>query len=72
MVIAKRFAAHASTRNALKRVIREAFRHRRLQLPPQDYVLRLHSKVAPMSLTALKRLARAEVDAHFARIKPRE
>ncbi|CAM4190216.1 ribonuclease P protein component [Bordetella tumbae] len=72
MVIAKRFAAHASTRNALKRVIREAFRHRRLQLPPQDYVLRLHSKVAPMSLTALKRLARAEVDAHFARLKPRE
>jgi len=72
MVIAKRFAAHASTRNALKRVIREAFRHCRLQLPPQDYVLRLHGKVAPMSLTALKRLARTEVDAHFARVKPRE
>lgn len=72
MVIAKRFAAHASTRNALKRVIRESFRHCRLQLPPQDYVLRLHSKLAPMSLTALKRAARAEVDAHFARIRPRE
>ena len=70
MVIAKRFAAHASTRNALKRVIRESFRHRRLQLPPQDYVLRLHSKIAPQSLTALKRLARAEVDAHFSRVKP--
>lgn len=72
MVIAKRFAAHASTRNALKRVIREAFRHQRLQLPPRDYVLRLHTKVAPMSLTALKQLARAEVDAHFARIGRRE
>ena len=70
MVIAKRYAAHASTRNALKRVIREAFRHRRLELPPQDYVLRLHSKPAPATLTSLKRLARAEVDAHFARVRP--
>jgi len=70
MIIAKRYAAHATTRNALKRVIREAFRHRRLQLPPQDYVLRLHSKPPASSLTALKRLARAEVDAHFARVKP--
>ena len=72
MVIAKRFAAHASTRNALKRVIREAFRHRRLQLPAQDYVLRLHSKLTPASLTALKRQAHAEVDAHLSRVKPRE
>ncbi|MVW71527.1 MULTISPECIES: ribonuclease P protein component [unclassified Bordetella] len=71
MVIAKRFAAHATTRNALKRVIREAFRHCRLQLPPQDYVVRLHSKVAPASLTALKRAARADADALFARAKPR-
>jgi len=70
MVIAKRYAAHATTRNALKRVIREAFRHRRLQLPSHDYVVRLHSKPAASSLTALKRLARAEVDAHFARVKP--
>lgn len=72
MIIAKRFAAHAATRNALKRVIREAFRHTRLKLPPRDYVVRLHSKVAPMSLTALKREARAEVDAHFARVAPRD
>lgn len=71
IVIGKRFAAHASTRNALKRVIREAFRHCRLELPPQDYVLRLHTKLTPMSLTVLKRTARAEVDAHFMRIKPK-
>jgi ribonuclease P protein component len=71
MIIAKRFAAHASTRNALKRVIREAFRHCRLQLPPRDYVVRLHSKVAPASLTALKRAARADADALFARAKSR-
>ncbi|MCD0506192.1 ribonuclease P protein component [Bordetella petrii] len=69
MIIAKRFAAHATTRNALKRVIREAFRHGRQHLPPQDYVVRLHSKPAAASLTALKRSARAEVDAHFARVK---
>jgi len=68
LVIAKRFAAHASTRNAIKRVIREAFRHRRLDLPAKDYVVRLHSKVAPATLTALKRGVRAEVDAHFERI----
>ena len=67
-MIAKRFAAHATTRNALKRVIREAFRHRRLALPAKDYVVRLHCKVAPATLTALKRAARAEADAHFERI----
>ncbi|KCV61629.1 ribonuclease P protein component [Bordetella bronchiseptica 99-R-0433] len=68
LVIAKRFAARAVTRNTLKRVIREAFRARRLALPARDYVVRLHSKLAPASLTALKRSARAEVDAHFERI----
>lgn len=68
MVIAKRFAPRAVTRNALKRVIREAFRARRLALPANDYVVRLQSRVAPASLTELKRTARAEVDAHFERI----
>ena len=68
LVIAKRYAPLAVTRNALKRVIREAFRARRLTLPARDYVVRLQSKVAPVSLTELKRAARAEVDAHFERI----
>ncbi|MGN6579547.1 MAG: ribonuclease P protein component [Bordetella sp.] len=68
LVIAKRYAPHAVTRNALKRVIREAFRVRRLTLPARDYVVRLQSRIAPMSLTALKQAARAEVDAHFERI----
>lgn len=68
LVIAKRFAPRAVTRNALKRVIREAFRARRLALPPRDYVVRLQAKVAPASLTEIKRAARAEVDAHFGRI----
>lgn len=69
LVIAKRYAALAVTRNALKRVIRESFRHQRLALPPQDYVVRLHSKVGPATLTQLKLAARTEVDAHFGRIR---
>jgi len=68
LVIAKRYAPRAVTRNALKRVIREAFRARRLTLPAGDYVVRLQSKVALVSLADLKRTARAEVDAHFERI----
>jgi ribonuclease P protein component len=68
LVIAKRYAPLAVTRNALKRVIREAFRARRQALPAHDYVVRLQSRVAPVSLTELKRAARAEVDAHFTRI----
>ncbi len=68
LVIAKRYAPHAVTRNALKRVIREAFRTRRLTLPARDYVVRLQSRIAPVSLTELKRAARIEVDAHFERI----
>ena len=68
LVIAKRYAPRAVTRNALKRVVREAFRAQRQALPARDYVVRLQSRVAPVSLSALKRAARAEVDAHFTRI----
>lgn len=69
LVIAKRHAARAATRNALKRVIREAFRARRHGLPAGDYVVRLHARVPDdLSLTALKRAARAEVDTHFGRL----
>lgn len=62
LIIAKRFAADSVTRNAIKRVIREAFRHKRHLLPPADLVFRLHSKVAPTSLTQLKKQVRAEAD----------
>ena len=67
LIMAKRFAHHASTRNALKRVIRESFRSIRLDLPPSDYVVRLHKSFGAMSLTALKLNARKEIDAHFLR-----
>lgn len=69
LIIAKRFAQRAVTRNAIKRVIREAFRATRLQLPAGDYIVRLNSKVAPITLTALKQSVRTEVDAHFARVR---
>lgn len=68
LIIAKRYAARAVTRNALKRVIREAFRAQRLALRPADYVVRLHSRVPALSLTALKRVARSEVDTHFQKL----
>lgn len=67
MIIAKRFAARATTRNTIKRVIRESFRHHRPDLPPADYLVRLHSKIVPCSLTVLRRQIREEVDKHFMR-----
>jgi ribonuclease P protein component len=65
LVIAKRFAQQAATRNALKRVVREAFRACRLSLPPADYVVRLNKRIEAVGLSTLKRAARQEADAHF-------
>lgn len=67
LIMAKRFAHHASTRNALKRVVREAFRSIRLDLPAQDFVVRLNKRITSVSLTELKKAARTEADAHFLR-----
>ena len=69
LIMAKRFAQHASTRNALKRVVREAFRSCRLSLPAADYVVRLNKRIETISLSALKRAARHEADAHFVKAK---
>lgn len=69
LIIAKRFAARAVTRNTIKRVIREAFRHQRQHLPPRDFVFRLHSPVAATSLTQLKKQVRAEADTLLNRIQ---
>ena len=71
LIIAKRFAARSVTRNAIKRVVLEAFRHTRGTLPPADYVVRLNANVPALSLTALKQGVRTEVDAHFARVARR-
>ncbi|MBU4609358.1 ribonuclease P protein component [Achromobacter sp. GG226] len=69
LVVGKRHAPLAVTRNAIKRVVREAFRHQAATLPPADYAMRLHRRVGELSLTVLKRQVRAEADAHFARAR---
>src|SRR5690606_27098854 len=55
LIIAKRFAARAVTRNAIKRVLREAYRQKRHLLPERDLVFRLHSRIGPVTLTQLKK-----------------
>ncbi|MFA5488951.1 MAG: ribonuclease P protein component [Candidimonas sp.] len=69
LIIAKRYAARSVTRNAIKRVIREAFRHQRSTLPARDLVFRLHSPVGDVSLTELKRQVRREADALLERTR---
>ena len=69
LVIAKRNAQLASSRNAIKRVIRESFRVRRHQLPPGDYIVRLHRKIPDCTLTELKKITRQEVDSLFDSVK---
>ncbi len=68
LIIGKRHAQRATTRNAIKRVLRESFRMIRLNLPIGDYVVRLQRPVGEVSLTSLKLKVRDEADAHFARI----
>ena len=69
LVIGKRHAQRATTRNAIKRVVRESFRAVRLSLPAGDYVMRLQRSVGDVSLTALKTDIRTEADAHFSRVR---
>ncbi len=69
LIIAKRNAQRASSRNAIKRVVRESFRSRREQLPPGDYIVRLHQKIPDCSLTELKKTIRLEIDSLFEAIK---
>ena len=54
LIVPKRFLKHAVSRNAVKRVVREFFRNNQHLLPPGTYAFRVHSKVEPMTLTALK------------------
>ena len=69
LIIAKRNAQRASSRNAIKRVIRESFRARREQLPPGDYIVRLHQKIPDCSLTELKKITRQVVDSLLDAVK---
>lgn len=62
LVVGKRQAPLAVTRNAVKRVVREAFRLERSQLKLGDYVVRLQTSARNLSLNELKKLIRLEVD----------
>lgn len=63
VVVAKRFAPRAVTRNAVKRTARELFRHS--MLPAVDCIVRLskpvNAKSGPAVTTALKTALRAEL-----------
>ncbi len=62
LVVGKRQAPLAVTRNAVKRVVREAFRLERSQLKLGDYVVRLQTSARNFSLVELKKMVRLEID----------
>ena len=62
LVVGKRQAPLAVTRNAIKRVVREAFRSCRTDLKVGDYVVRLQASARNQSLTELKKNIRQETD----------
>src|SRR6201997_3474675 len=67
LVIGKKFAPRAATRNLVRRIAREAFRLRRGEFGGWDVLLRLHArfdKTALPSATSppLKALCRAEIE----------
>ena len=68
VVVAKRFAPRAATRNTIKRVARELFRV--TALPPIDCVVRLsravNGKAGPASTVQLKAELRVELTRLFA------
>ena len=73
VVVAKRFAPRAVTRNTIKRVTRELFRV--TQLPAVDCIVRLarpvNAKQGPATNAALKATLRSEIQALFKFQAPR-
>jgi ribonuclease P protein component len=68
LVIGKKFAPRAVTRNLVRRIAREAFRVRRAQFEGFDLLLRLHTKFDRKALPGasspgLKALCRGEIEA---------
>jgi ribonuclease P protein component len=67
LVIGKKYAPRAVTRNLVRRIAREAFRVRRAQFEGFDLLLRLHTKfdrkaMPGASSPPLKALCRAEIE----------
>ncbi|WP_407671268.1 ribonuclease P protein component [Paraburkholderia eburnea] len=68
LVIGKKYAPRAVTRNLVRRIAREAFRVRRAQFEGFDLLLRLHTKfdrkaMPGASSPPLKTLCRTEIEA---------
>lgn len=66
-IIPKRLARLSVRRNAIKRVLRESFRHYRLKLAGGYYVFRLKAPPPASSLTNLKRMVREQADSILAK-----
>ena len=67
LVIGKKFAPRAVTRNLVRRIAREAFRVRCMQFDGYDVLLRLHTRFDRKALpsaasTPLKTLCRTEIE----------
>ncbi|CAG9237879.1 Ribonuclease P protein component [Paraburkholderia sabiae] len=67
LVIGKKYAPRAVTRNLVKRLAREAFRLRRAEFGGWDVLLRLHTKFDRKAMPSgssppLKTLCRSEID----------
>nr|WP_174641959.1 ribonuclease P protein component [Paraburkholderia ribeironis] len=68
LVIGKKYAPRAATRNLVRRIAREAFRLRRAEFGGWDVLLRLHSRFDKKALPSassppLKALCRSEIEA---------
>lgn len=74
IVVAKRYAPRAVTRNTVKRITRELFRT--TQLPAIDCIVRLskplNTRDDPATSASLKSMLRAELTRLFASITARE
>lgn len=65
VVVAKKLAKRANTRNLVKRIVREQFRRRRAALPSLDLVVRLNARVAD----ATRAMINDDIVTLFARLR---
>ncbi len=70
LVLPKRLAKQAVTRNLIRRQAREAFRHQAAGLPPYDLVLRLTRSLKEVKLDRVlqKKQYRAEIEVLLKRV----
>ena len=54
IVAGRKNLPRAVDRNALKRIVREAFRHQRSELPPRDMLFRLRQRIGGLPRSAWK------------------